>query len=273
MMKKVLLFSPNGYVGRFMKERLTKEKDIRFYEMTRNSNFESEQMDYDILIYSASVTSARNETAGKYIQDNVVAAVSVIDFCKKYHVKKIIYLSSDEIYGALNTDRVSSDQTVMVDPNIYAVTKYLAERIIIESGIPHFILRMPGIVGRQWGKNFIYSLIDKIKNSSPVDLYNLDKGFNNILDIDDLTEFVITLCQNWTDSNSEILLLGNTENVKLNEIVSHIKELYHSSSVVRNVDAECKRYFTLDVTKAVKYGYHSKKIMSIIDDLYQIRKG
>lgn len=173
----------------------------------------------------------------------------------------------------MNTDRVFSNLTVMVNPNTYAVTKYLAEKIIIESGIPYFILRMPGIVGREWGKSFIYSLMDKIKNNSPIELYYLDKDFNNILDIDDLTEFITVLCYNWTNNNSDILLLGNTEYVKLTEIISHIKELYQSTSVIHVVDTECKRYFTLDVTKAMRYGYHSKKILSIIDDLYQIQKG
>lgn len=270
-MKKVLLFSPNGYVGGFIKERLAKEKDIQLYEMTRDSGINPYQMSYDILIYSASITSVRHETADKYVQDNVVTAVSMMDFCKKYHVKRIIYLSSDEVYGELNIDRVS-DRTVMVNPNIYAVTKYLAEKIIIESGIPYFILRLPGIVGRIWGRNFIYGLMDRIKNNSQIDLYNLDREFNNILDVDDLTQFVATLCNSPDSCKSEILLLGNTEYVKLAEVVSYMKELYQSTSVIHSVDTDCKRYFTLDVEKATKYGYHSKKWMTIIDDLYKIRE-
>lgn len=271
-MKKVLLFSPNGYVGSFIKERLAKEKDIQLYEMTRDSGLDPYQMSYDILIYSASVTSARRETADKYVQDNVVTAVSMMDFCKKYHVKRIIYLSSDEVYGELNVDRVS-DRTVMVNPNIYAVTKYLAEKIIIESEIPYFILRLPGIVGRIWGRNFIYGLMEKIKNNSQIDLYNLDREFNNILDVDDLTQFIATLCSSLDSCESEILLLGNTEYVKLAEVVSYMKELYQSTSVIHSVDTDCKRYFTLDVAKAIEYGYHSKKWMTIIDDLYKILEG
>lgn len=71
IMKKVVLFSPSGYVGSFMKETFEKEKDMQVYGITRNSNLESYQMDYDILIYSASVTSARHATADKYIDDSV----------------------------------------------------------------------------------------------------------------------------------------------------------------------------------------------------------
>lgn len=152
-MKKIILFSPNGYVGSFIKETIEKEKGIQLYEITRKSNLELYQMNYDILIYSAAVTSARHEVAEKYVQDNVVTAVSMVNFCKNHHVKRIIYLSSDEIYGDLNVDKVT-ENTIMINPSVYATTKYLAEKIIIESGIPYYILRLPGIVGRIWGKTF-----------------------------------------------------------------------------------------------------------------------
>lgn len=269
-MRKVLLFSPNGYVGGAIKERLAKEKGIQLYEMTREGLLNMLQTDYDVLVYSAAVTSARHETAKKYVQDNVVTAVSMMDLCKRSGVKRIIYLSSDEIYGELNTDKVS-DRTVMVNPNIYATTKYLAEKIIMESGIPYFILRLPGIVGRIWGRNFIYGIMEKLRSNAQVDLYNSDKQFNNILHIDDLTEFITVLC-NIRIKASEILLLGNTESVRLSDMISHMKELYHSSSIINHVAVEGRRYFMLDVAKAAEYGYHSKKIMAIIDDLYQIRE-
>ena len=268
-MKKIVLFSPTGYVGSFLKKGLQKEKDIQLYEMTRDNRLTRDYADYDILIYSASITSARHETTDKYVQDNVVTAVDMVEFCKKHHIKRIIYFSSDEVYGELNTQMVTA-KAVMVNPNLYAATKYLAEKIIIESGIPSYILRLPGVVGQVWGKNFIYNLMDKIKNNEEVELYNLDRKFNNIVDIDDLVRFIITLCMRQDNGENAIFLLGNVESVKLNDIVLYIKDLYKSTSPIHNVDTDSKRYFTLDVAKAVKYGYCSKNIKTIIDELYQI---
>ncbi len=270
-MKKIVLFSPNGYVGGFVKLGLQKEKDIQLYEMTRDNTMAHVYIDYDILIYSASITSERHETADKYVQDNVVTAVAMVDFCKKHNIKRIIYFSSDEIYGDLNTDMVT-ERAVMVNPNLYATTKYLAEKIIMESGIPNYILRFPGIVGRVWRKNFIYNLMNKIKNNEEVELYNLDRKFNNIVDIDDLVRFIIGICKRQDSLESEIFLLGNVESMKLNDIVLYIKNLYESTSPIYNVHTDAKRCFTLDVTKAEKYGYCSKKIKTILDELYQIQE-
>ena len=269
-MKRIILFSPNGYVGSFLKEGILQEKNFQLFELTRNNNLEQYKGNYDVLVYSAAVTSVRNETAEKYVQDNVVAAVRTVDFCRNHGIKRIIYFSSDEIYGELNTEQATA-RPVMINPNLYATTKYLAEKIILESGIPCYILRLPGVVGRVWGKNFIYCLMDKIRNNERVELYNLDRKFNNILCIDDLVCFTVTLCNVICDNN-EVFLLGNEESVNLRDIVSYIINLYQSKSVICNVNGENRRYFTLDVTKAVEYGYSSKKIRTIIDELYQIQK-
>lgn len=269
-MKKVILFSPTGYVGGYVKERIQLEKDIQWYGMVRGSDLKDYKEDYDIMIYSASVSYA---DVKQYVQDNVMTALSIVQFCKEHHVKRIIYLSSDSIYGELNAELVT-EKAVMVNPSVYGVTKYLAEKIIIESGIPYYILRLPGVVGRVWRKNFIYNLMSALKRNENIELYNMERKFNNILDVDDLIDFIILLCNNeGEEDKSEILLLGNVETMVLKDVVSYITSLYHSSSIIKNYDTNEKRYFIIDVTKAVEYGYTSKKIKTIIKELYQIKDG
>ena len=272
-MKRIILFSPKGYVGGYLADRLRKENDVQLYEMTRNSNWNNYKKEdtYDVLIYSAAITSGRNEAVSKYVQDNVMTAVSVIKFCEEHGVKRIIYLSTDEIYGELNTEIVS-EKAIMINPNLYASTKYLAEKIIASSQIPYYVLRLPGIVGKKWGKSFLYGLMDRIKRGESIELYNMSKDFNNIVHIDDLVDFILVLCKRIESFASEIFLLGNTEKMKLEEIVLYIKDIYQSTSQIKDIDEKKKRYFILDVSNAIKYGYSSKKIKNIIDELYQIQK-
>ncbi len=267
-MKRIALFSPTGYIGSLLREYLLKDKDIELFNITRKSCLDEVYGEYDLMIYSAA--TANGETL-KLIQDNVMAVVSNIDFCKKHNVKRIIYLSTDSIYGELNTDEVSENNVVMVNPNFYGTTKYLAEKIIIESGIPYYILRMPGVVGRVWRSTYFYRLIDKIDNRETVTLYNAQREFNNVLDIDDLMRFVMLLCD-CGGNKSEIFLMGNTKKEKLEKVVQYIKKLCRSDSEIKVVNGKDKRYFTLNVDKAVAYGYSSKSIWSIIDELYAIKK-
>lgn len=189
-MKRIVLFSPGGYIGGFIKAKFEQIREIQLYEVTRDSDLEQYEGEYDILIYSAAVSNAKTE---KMLQDNVGSAITMMKFCREHYVKKIIYLSSDSIYGELNTDIVT-EKTIMVNPNVYGVTKYLAEKVILESGIPYYILRMPGVVGKVWRDVFICNTISKIKDGEHLKLYNIDKPFNNILDVDDLIAFIMLLC-------------------------------------------------------------------------------
>ncbi len=80
------------------------------------------------------------------------------------------------------------------------------------------------------------------------------------------------LCEREDIEDKQIFLLGNTEIVKLREILSYIKEFFHSESIIYSRDTDQKRYFTLDVTKAVQYGYISKEMKNIIDELCRLRE-
>lgn len=269
-MLKVILFSPNGYIGSHIKERLDGEKAISLLEITRDSNIDLIEGNYDVLVYSASITSVRHADAETYIKDNALCAVTMMRFCKKHSVKRIIYISSDEIYGQLCTDQVT-EQAVMHSPNIYAVTKYLAEQVIMESGIHYYILRLPGVVGKRWGNCFLYRLIDTISRNEKISVYNADKDFNNVVDLDDLADFIVTLIHRKDDTGEEVFLLGNVERISLIEMINYIKQIYGSDSEIDNLEGKVHRYFTLNTDKAVSYGYRSKSIKKIIDELYEVQ--
>lgn len=265
-MKKVVLFSPTGYVGAQIKGGLVKKEDVELSAITRNSKLDDICGDYDIMIYSASTINAEPL---KLIQDNVLSAISIIDFCKKHNVRRVIYLSSDSMYGGIDTDEVS-EKVVMVNPDFYGTTKYLAEKIIMESGIPYYILRMPGIVGKIWRNTYLCRLFERLCRNETITVYNAGKLFNNVIDIDDLVHFIILLC-NLDREDSEIFLLGNTEKIELIKMVNYIKRLCGSTSKIDLKTTSGKRYFTLNVSKAVEYGYSSKSIWNIIEELYAIK--
>ena len=262
-----MLFSPTGNVGTFIKERIEKETDLQLIEISRNSHLDEYRENYDIMLYSA---SASQGTPEKYIQDNVLAALQIVDFCKKHNITRIIYLSSDSIYGDLHGTEVT-ENAIMVNPGIYGTTKYLAERIIMESAIPYYIIRMPGIVGRIWRKTYLCRVMDQLRLNEDISVYNAEKEFNNVLDIDDLINFLMLLCRR-IGNESRVFLLGNEEKIILAELIDDIKKIYNSKSKIIHVSGENKRYFTLDIAQAHAYGYSSKKLKKVIENLYLIQK-
>jgi len=82
-------------------------------------------------------------------QTNVIGTKNIVELCKKYKIHKLLFLSTDFVMY----------KTVK---NYYQMTKKLAERIIVSSGVNYIILRPSVMFGKGDDKNFI-SLIDFIK--------------------------------------------------------------------------------------------------------------
>jgi UDP-glucose 4-epimerase len=65
-----------------------------------------------------------------YYQSNVTGTLNVLEACKKFNVKKLIYAASSSCYGI--PKNYPTKETAKISPIFpYAVTKYLAEELII----------------------------------------------------------------------------------------------------------------------------------------------
>lgn len=65
-----------------------------------------------------------------YYESNVTGTLNVLEACKKYNVKKLIYAASSSCYGI--PKNYPTKETEKINPIFpYAVTKYLAEKLII----------------------------------------------------------------------------------------------------------------------------------------------
>jgi nucleoside-diphosphate-sugar epimerase len=269
-MKKILLFSPTGQVGSRLKCKLA-DLDYEARYLSRDDCTVRENEEIDVCIYTAGVTSARQETTEKYVIDNCYDATKIIKLCKEHNVKKIIYLSSDEIYGQLTTEslNVNSDR---INMNVYAMTKYLAEQIVVESGMQYCILRLPGIVNGlcAGGNTFLERIVRDIQNGKEVICYNLDKQFNNVVHVDDLCDFIIKLIEH--DCENKVLHLGQPDNVTLREILCYLKKEFNSESEVKEGNSLNKRYFTLPIHDAEQEGYTGRGIFVILDELINCLK-
>lgn len=266
-MNKIFLFSPTGRVGSRLFKGLVQQGYEVFYK-TRKENTLVESVKVDLCIYTAGITADRHERTAKYLVDNAQTALEIVKLCAKHSIDKIIYLSSDEIYGELVTDNlnISSDK---VNLNVYAMTKLISERLIIESGMQYNILRLPGIVGAEAADTFLERTINKMLVGDEIDCYFVNRDFNNVVHLDDLLAFIIKLTLIEWDS-SHILHLGQQKAVKLLDVLEYIKNKTKSHSPVCQ-QHNGKRYFLLPTSKAEKLGYKSRGIYKIIDELIDAR--
>lgn len=265
-MKRVVLFTPTGYLGGKIKEFLCGCTDIYLKTISRNENLAKINEMYDTMIYTAALTPYRNPSVVAYIEDNVNTVTRMLQFAREHGIDRIIYISSDEIYGRLVCE-LCNEFSDIINPSNYAISKYLAEKLIEESGLRYYILRLPGIVGGSNRINFLNNIIDKLSRNKDITCYNLKKRFNNTIYIYDLLDFIYCLIGKGDSSANEIFLLGLVESIILYDVIDYARQKLNSKSNIYEVPNNGNRYFLLDVSKAVKYGYKSIDIYKMIDIL------
>lgn len=260
-MKKILLTGTGGYIGGLLFERLKGEYCVTA-QNRHSQNFSGLSGDYDIIIHAAATSPYKNPSACDYLEDNITATMNLIKSPAALNSKKIIYLSTTSIYGDLKTDIVDAVYRSL-NPSLYAISKYFAEELIRESGLSHYILRLPGIAGGASHDNWFVKTIEAIAGNKDIRVYNTALKFNNVVYISDLCDFIEKLCRE-NKAGSEIFTLGAVIPETVSDIIKYAVKKSNSSSKITDCGTS-EKYFTISVDNAAAYGYKSKSIFEMID--------
>jgi len=110
------------------------KKSIKFlkFDISKKGEWQKEFKNIDYVFHLAAladiVPSIDNPEI--YYQSNVTGTLNVIEACKKYKVRKIIYSASSSCYGI--PKNYPTKETEKIDPKFpYAVTKYFGEQLLI----------------------------------------------------------------------------------------------------------------------------------------------
>jgi len=178
----------------------------------------------DIVIHGAAETFVDSSLSdpNSFVTSNVLGTQVIINCCLKHKVEKLIYISTDEVYGQLsNEDDASWTETDILNPrNPYSATKAAGEMLVKAAnrshGLTYNITRSSNNYGpRQTAEKLIPKIIKCILNDQKIPVY--DQG----LQIRDWTH-VYDNC----DAILTILNKGNineTYNVSANQEFTNIE--------------------------------------------------
>lgn len=202
----------------------------------------------DVVIHCAAETNIMdsNISLAKYMDDNVNGTQKILESCVKHGVKKIIYLSSMEVYGSNNPSDPSVEKSILNPENPYALSKTLSEQIVSYYGkynnVNYNIIRLGSVMGpREFGNKFIPNLIDSmLKSDKPV----LSKDGNNIknwLHVADVVNGILNVLENGT--NNEIYNLCSSKDTTDLEIFQTLASMCNFSQENVDFDGEDKRFY------------------------------
>jgi len=191
-----------------------------------------------------------------YLDSNVIGFLNIIDLCREFEIKKLIYASSSSVYGSSKDvpyKEVSSPNPI----SIYGKTKLINEKITESSANQNCFnsigLRFFTVYGPYGRPDMAYyKFSKKIKENSKIKIFNKGNMSRDMTYIDDIIQGIklVIQAENLIEPH-EIFNLGNTKPIKTMDLLSLIESHYKKKASVEYEDSKNEVEIThADISKA-----------------------
>lgn len=226
---------------------------------------------FDAVIHLAAQAGVRYSLINPdaYIQSNIIGFYNILEACRKFPVKHLIYASSSSVYG--NATKVPFVETDMTDDTVslYAATKKSNELFAYNYShlfrIPTTGLRFFTVYG-PWGRPDMayYGFTEKINNGQEIGLYNGGDMYRDFTYIDDIVEGVSRLIErpplaNFPEVPKRIVNIGNADPVYMKDFIALLEQKTDKKAVVKHLPMQetdvYKTYADISALRELT-GYH-----------------
>ena len=213
----VELFKDNPHYT-FLKIDLSKEFDDSYFK------------DIDYVFHMAALADIvpSIEEPLKYHESNVTATVKILEACRKYNIKKLIYSASSSCYGI--PDNYPTDENAEIKPQYpYAFTKYVGEQYALFWGrlykVPVISLRYFNVFGTRARTNDTYGAVFKVflsqkLHNQPLTIVGDGTQTRDFIYVTDVVRANLMVAE--SDLNNEILNVGTGKPQSINYLAELI---------------------------------------------------
>lgn len=181
-----------------------------------NKAFEKAQ--FDVVIHLAAQAGVRYSLThpDAYISSNIVGFVNILECCRNYGVKHLVFASSSSVYGLNDEIPFTTDQNTDHPISLYAATKKSNELMAHSYShlfqIPITGLRFFTVYG-PWGRPDMapFLFTKAIIDSKPLKVFNYGEMKRDFTYVDDIVEGVIRIMNlppkanpEWKSTSSDI---------------------------------------------------------------------
>jgi UDP-glucuronate 4-epimerase len=202
---------------------------------------------FDVVVHLAAQAGVRHSLTHPhtYVDSNLVGFLNILEGCRHYGVKHLVYASSSSVYGANTKMPFSVHDNVDHPISLYAATKK-ANELMAHSyshlyGLPTTGLRFFTVYG-PWGRPdmALFKFTKAILAGEPIDVYNRGNMRRDFTYIDDIIEGVVRVSDFIPQPNPEwdgndpdpsgsrvpykIYNIGNNQPAELMDVIAQLEE-------------------------------------------------
>jgi len=218
---------------RFMKLDISNKEDVF-------SLFEAERPDCVFNLAAQAGVRFSLEQPNAYIQSNVTGFLNVLEACRFYPVKELLYASSSSVYGLNQEQPYTMSQKTDTPINVYAASKKMNELLahayshlyeISTTGLRFFTVYGP--CGRPDMAPFLFT--KAIAEQEPIKIYNEGKMYRDFTYIDDIVQSMVLLFDSLIAKNDgnlyRVFNIGNSNSVYLMDFIEAIERKMNTKAI------------------------------------------
>lgn len=163
----------------------------------------------DIVVHLAALI---DETAGreKLFEVNVNGTMNIVEACRKFKVKQLIYLSSVGVHGKISKE---IDENAGLNPETdYEESKAESEKIVADSGLNFTVLRAAMVYGPN---EYWKGILKQVKKGFP--LIGSGKNTWQMIYVNDIVE-AIAFCIDNEKCFKQVFIIAENEKHSLKEV-------------------------------------------------------
>lgn len=210
--------------------------NFSFYRMNLEDKAELSDLfeveKFDVVCNLAAQAGVRYsiENPDVYVQSNIVGFLNILECCRNFEIKHLVYASSSSVYG--NNAKIPFSEQDQVDTpvSLYAATKKANELMAHTYShlykLPTTGLRFFTVYG-PWGRPDMSPILfaDAISNNRPIKVFNHGDMERDFTYIDDIVKGVKKVIEHDVNERQKykVYNIGNNKSVKLMDFISCIE--------------------------------------------------
>ena len=172
-------------------------------DTTQASLLEAAVQGVDTIVHAAFVTADHKALSSHYYEEtNVHGTSNLITAAKNAGVQRIV--------------EISGLGTKPDKPGSYMEGRYLAEKMLIDSGLAWTIIRPSVLFGK--GASFITGLVDLLRTAPVAPLIGGGKTLFQPIYIEDVVTVIVKVLEDFTRTNKQIYTIGGPEYYSFSQI-------------------------------------------------------
>ncbi len=173
----------------------------------------------------------------KYISSNIIGFFNILECCKQYNIKKLVYASSSSVYGNNQNIPFIEEEKVDQPVSLYAATK-TSNELLAYSYSSLFSIQTIGLrfftVYGPWGRPdmALFLFTDAILKKKAIKVFNNGNLLRDFTYIDDIIDGVSKVLLNKKNElKYSIYNIGNSKPVSLLDFIDEIEKQLNIKSI------------------------------------------